>query len=108
MIGTEIWPDLGSNSGRRGGKAAINSLSYGTAKRYTMKFGTFPEYLRNHCTPTVRFQDTVEKKKKKKNTEILYFPISRWESEHLSATAKVTSLCRSRERAQMNNYENSK
>jgi hypothetical protein len=26
------WPDLGSNPGRRGGKAATNRLSYGTAK----------------------------------------------------------------------------
>jgi hypothetical protein len=25
------WPDLGSNPGRRGGKRATNSLSYGTA-----------------------------------------------------------------------------
>jgi hypothetical protein len=25
------WPDLGSNQGRRGGKPATNSLSYGTA-----------------------------------------------------------------------------
>jgi hypothetical protein len=25
------WPDLGSNPGRRGGKSATNSLSYGTA-----------------------------------------------------------------------------
>jgi hypothetical protein len=25
------WPDLGSNPGRRGGKQATNSLSYGTA-----------------------------------------------------------------------------
>jgi hypothetical protein len=26
------WPDLGSNSGRRGGKPATNCLNYGTAK----------------------------------------------------------------------------
>jgi hypothetical protein len=28
-----IWPDLGSNPGRRGGKPAANRLSYGTALR---------------------------------------------------------------------------
>jgi hypothetical protein len=27
-----IWPDLGSNPGRRGGKPAINRLGYGTAQ----------------------------------------------------------------------------
>jgi hypothetical protein len=26
-----LWPDLGSNPGRRGGKSAINCLSYDTA-----------------------------------------------------------------------------
>jgi hypothetical protein len=31
-IKNRTWPDLGSNSGRRGGKPATNHLSYGTAK----------------------------------------------------------------------------
>jgi hypothetical protein len=30
------WPDLGSNLGRRGGKPATNSLSYGTALPFTL------------------------------------------------------------------------
>jgi hypothetical protein len=29
-----IWPDVGSNPGRRGGKPATNRLSYGTALKH--------------------------------------------------------------------------
>jgi hypothetical protein len=46
------WPDLGSNSGRRGGKPATNRLSYGTAQLtvFTLNYYTllFPN-AQNYC-----------------------------------------------------------